>query len=109
MAGIDYRQSGIDYRHTIYSYQGYGHVTVTPATIACTATIPEVQGSLAYRESGVDYRQTATTYRGGNASEVNIGADPAILQMLQNALEATSVRDVNEFLETRVSSSVYEF
>jgi len=78
MAGIDYRQSGIDYRHTIYSYQGYGHVTVTPATIACTATIPEVQGSLAYRESGVDYRQTATTYRGDNASEVNIGADPAI-------------------------------
>ena len=116
---IDYRQSSFDYREAVYSYQGSGDATVTPATIvcvgnvedaitpmgyrgefayrdsirnyygvgapvvtpstiACTTTLPEVQRSLPYRASEVDYRQTATTYRGDNASEVNIGADPAI-------------------------------
>ena len=75
---IDYRQSGIDYRDSLRNYYGEGHATVTPSTIACTATLPEVQRSLPYRESGIDYRQTATTYRGDNASEVNIGAYPTI-------------------------------
>ena len=120
---LDYRQSGFDYREAVYSYQGSGDATVTPATIACTgnvedaltlfgyrgefpyrdtirnyvgrgsptvtpatiacvATIPEVQRSLPYRASGVDYRQTATTYLGDNASEVNIGADPAITTVI---------------------------
>jgi hypothetical protein len=75
---LDYRQSGIDYRDSIRNYYGQAHATVTPSTIACTTTLPEVQRSLPYRASEVDYRQTATTYRGDNASEVNIGADPAI-------------------------------
>ena len=67
----DYRAS-FDYRDAIRDYSGEGHITVTPATIACVAAIPEVERSLPYRETGVDYRQTATTYRGDTASEVNI-------------------------------------
>ena len=75
---LDYRQSGIDFRDSIRNYYGVANATVTPSTIACTTTLPEDQRSLPYRDSGIDYRQTATTYRGDNASEVNIGADPAI-------------------------------
>ena len=77
----DYRAS-FDYRDAIRDYSGEGHITVTPATIACVAAIPEVERSLPYRETGVDYRQTATTYRGDNASEVNIGAAPAITAVI---------------------------
>jgi hypothetical protein len=73
----DYRAS-FDYRDTIRNYYGAGHATVTPATIACVATLPEVERSLSYRASGVDYQQTSTTYRGVNVADVNIGADPAI-------------------------------
>jgi len=75
---LDYRQSGIDYRDSIRNYYGIANATVTPSTIACTVTLPEVERSLPYRETGVGYRETATTYRGDNASEINIGADPAI-------------------------------
>jgi hypothetical protein len=77
----DYRAS-FDYRDAIRDYSGEGHITVTPATIACVATLPEVQRSLPYQAAGVDYRQTATTYRGDNASEVNIGAAPAITAVI---------------------------
>ncbi len=77
----NYRAS-FDYRDAIRDYSGAGHITVTPATIACVATLPEVQRSLPYQAAGVDYRQTVTTYRGDNASEVNIGADPAITAVI---------------------------
>lgn len=75
---LDYRQSGIDYRDSIRNYYGIANATITPSTIACTATLPEVQRSLPYRGTGVTYGETATTYRGDNASEINIGADPTI-------------------------------
>ncbi len=66
------------YRDSIRNYSGVGAPVVTPSTIACTATLPEVERSLPYRETGVAYGETATTYLGDNASEINIGADPAI-------------------------------
>jgi hypothetical protein len=65
---LDYRQAGIDYREAVYSYQGSGDATVTPATIACTGNVEDALTLFGYRGE-FPYRDTVRNYAGrGNAA-----------------------------------------